>query len=313
MPRSQVRAHHERVDLGRVPPQHCALVRIRKNLRLHEVAGGEGLRERTRLASIVERVLVKLLGFVREVVADLRRVDIHAILARESEVLRELLESQALELATRNVVVLCENPRIDDVAAWDVIAAICDRAFCYLHARRTRAKLAAVASQLERHPMPPRASLQILEVEAKQVVPLDHIGITLLDNAHHLLEHRALVHLGALEQALETGRVGERDRDNAIALTRRRWKLKTRRYEGLDIELKAAQIGEVHPDEKSRTGEHQMLIDRIGEHEIWRVRRVGRLAGEVPQMAPGGFQSVQRIEGDENPVTEIAVEHARRV
>src|ERR1700722_18082645 len=116
---SQVRAHHQRVNLGRVPAQHSALVRVRKYLRLHEVAGGEGLRERAGLASIVERVLVKLLGLVLKVVTDPRRVDINAIFARQPEVLRELLQSKALEFATRNVVVLGKNPRIDDVAAGD--------------------------------------------------------------------------------------------------------------------------------------------------------------------------------------------------
>ena len=127
--------------------------------------------------------------------------------------------------------------------------------------------------------MAARASLEVFKIEAKQVVALDDIGIALLDDAHHLLEHRALVHLGALQQPLETGRVGQRDRDYTIALARRRRKLKPRRYVGLDIELQSAQLGEIHPDEKCRPGQHQMLLDRIGEHEIWRVRRVGRLAG----------------------------------
>ena len=147
MPGRQIRAHHERVNLGRVPAQHRALVRVRKYLRLHEVAGREGLGERARLASIVERVLVELLGLVLEVVADFRRVDIDAILARQPEVLRELLQPQALEFAARNVVVLREDPRIDDVAARDVVAAVRDRAFRNLHPRRTRTKLAAVTSE----------------------------------------------------------------------------------------------------------------------------------------------------------------------
>src|SRR5271156_3803889 len=112
-----------------------------------------------------------------EVVADLRRVDIDAILARQAEVLRELLESEALELAARNIVVLREDPGVDDVAAGDVVAAIGDRALRDLHPRRPRTKLAAVASQLELHAMAPRARLEVFEVEAKQVVPLDHIGV----------------------------------------------------------------------------------------------------------------------------------------
>ena len=54
-----------------------------------------------------------------------------------------------------------------------------------------------------------------------------------------------------------------------------------------------------------------MLLDRIGQHQVRRVGRIGRLVGNVAQMAPRGIQRVERIEGDENPVAEIAFEHAR--
>src|SRR5260370_41591758 len=101
--------------------------------------------------------------------ADLRRIDINAILARQPEMLRKLFKSQALQLSARNVVMLREDPRIDNVAARDVIAAVGDRTLRDLHPRRTRTKLAAIASQLQRHSMAPRASLQIFEIEAKQV------------------------------------------------------------------------------------------------------------------------------------------------
>ena len=221
MPGRQVRAHHERVNLGRVPAQHRALVRVRENLRLHEVTGRERLRKRARLTRVVERVLVELFRLVLEIMADLRRVDIHAILARQPEMLGKLLQPEALQLAARNVVVLREDPRIDDAAARDVVAAVSDRTFGNLHARRPRTKLAAIAPQPERHPMAARPRLQVFEIEAKQIVPFDDVRIAIMDDSHHLLEHRALVHLGALEQALETGRVGERDRDHPVALARR--------------------------------------------------------------------------------------------
>src|SRR3984957_13571218 len=100
--------------------------------------------------------------------------------------------------------------------------------------------------------MPARASLEVFEIEAKKVVALDDVGIALLDDAHHLLEHRALFHLRALEKQLEAGRVRQRDRDNAVALARRRRKLKPRRYVGLDIKLEPPQLGEIHPDKKCR-------------------------------------------------------------
>src|SRR5208282_6336106 len=107
---------------------------------------------------------------VLEIVADFRGVDIHTVRARQTEMLRKLLQSQALQLAARNVVVLCENPRIYDAAARDVVAAVGDRTFGNLHARQPCAKLAAIAPQLERYPMAARPRLQVFGIEAKQIV-----------------------------------------------------------------------------------------------------------------------------------------------
>ncbi len=90
--------------------------------------------------------------------------------------------------------------------------------------------------------MTPRASLEIFEIEAEQVVSLDHVGVALADDAHQLFEHRALVHLGAAEQALEAGRIGDRDCDHAVALTRGGGKLEAFRDVGLDIDLHPHQV-----------------------------------------------------------------------
>ena len=139
MPRRQVSAHHQRVDLGRISAQHRALVRVREYLRLHEVTGRQRLGQRARLTGVVQRILVELLRLVFEVVADLRRVDIHAILARQTEMLRKLLKPQALQFAARNIVVLRQDPRIDDAAARDVVAPVGDRSLRYLHPRRAGA------------------------------------------------------------------------------------------------------------------------------------------------------------------------------
>ncbi len=123
---------------------------------------------------------------------------------------------------------LRENPGIDNAAAGNVVAAIGDRAFRDLHPRRAGAKLAAAASESQRNLVTTGARLQILEIKPKKVVPLDDVGIALRDDLHHFLEHRALVHLGAFEQSFESGRVGQRNRNHAIALARRRRELKSR-------------------------------------------------------------------------------------
>ena len=126
MARGQVGAHQQGVDPGRVPAQHHVLVGVRKNLRLHEIAGREQLGKRGGLAHVAHRVGEKLLGAMLEIVAHACRVDIDAVGGGYVKMLRQLLQPEALELAARDIVVLGKDPGVDDAAAADVVAAVCD-------------------------------------------------------------------------------------------------------------------------------------------------------------------------------------------
>ena len=137
-----------------------------------------------------------------EVVADARGVEIDAVGGGHVKMLRQVLQPEAFELAARDIVVLRENPGVDEAAAADVVAAVRDRALGDLQARGARAHLAAVAPERELHPMAPGARFEVFEVEAEQVVALDHVGVALGDDPHQLLEHRALVHLVAAHHVL---------------------------------------------------------------------------------------------------------------
>ncbi len=80
----KVGAHHQRVDLGRVPAQDRVLIRIRKNLRLHKVAGGERFRDVAGLAHLFERGLKERLAIVVEVMARSRSIEVNTALARHA-------------------------------------------------------------------------------------------------------------------------------------------------------------------------------------------------------------------------------------
>src|ERR1700731_4011936 len=112
-----------------------------------------------------------------EIVADARGVDINAVGGAHAKVLRQFLEPEALQLAAADIVVLGEDPGVDDAAAADVVAAIRDRALGDLQARGARAHLAAVAAEREFDPMAPGARFEILQIEAEQVVALDYVGM----------------------------------------------------------------------------------------------------------------------------------------
>ena len=135
--------------------------------------------------------------------AHARRIQINPPRARQPEMNREILQSEAFQRAARDIVMLREDPRVDNAAAVNVVAPKRDRSLCNLHPRGPSAQAAAVASQRELHPMAPGALFKIFQVEAKQVVPLDHVGIAFAHDPHQLLEHRALVHRVAAQHALE--------------------------------------------------------------------------------------------------------------
>ena len=91
MARGQVGAHQQRVDPGRVPAQHHVLVGVRKNLRLHEIAGREQPGQRRGLAHVAQRVGEKVLGAMVETVAHAGGVDMDAIGGANVKMLRQFL------------------------------------------------------------------------------------------------------------------------------------------------------------------------------------------------------------------------------
>src|SRR5439155_1322814 len=162
----------------------------------------------------------------------------------------DVLEPERRQVARADVVQLREHPRVDDVAAGDLVAAEADRALGDLQPRRPGAQRAATAAPPQGHAVPPRARLDVFEVEAEDVVAFEDVGIALADEAPALGQQRRLVQSVAAQDMAEAGRVGERDGDDAIALAGRRGELVALRRHDLDVERQASQVAEAQAAER---------------------------------------------------------------
>src|SRR4029077_6397398 len=101
----------------------------------------------------------------------------------------------------------------------------------------------------ERDAVTARASLEILEVEAEDIVAFDDVGIEPPHDSHALLEQGRLVEVIAADHLAKAGWVGESDRRDAIAGGSRAGKLEALGRHRLDVEREASEVRESHPAE----------------------------------------------------------------
>ena len=140
----------------------------------------------------------------------------------DAEVAREVLQAESGQVTRAGVVELGEDPRVDDVAAGDLVAAVPDRALGDLQSGDAAAQALAAAPPGQGDPVQAGPRLEIFQIEPEDVVPLDHVRVALADEARALLEQRPLVEPVAAHDVAEAGRVGERDGDDPIARAARR-------------------------------------------------------------------------------------------
>ena len=272
-PVPKVLAEQKGVDLGRVSSQDGGLIVKRQELRLREVGRREQVGDRQGLGRVVEGVAHEALGIGGPEARDVGRVDVGPIGRGDAEVPRDVLEAERRKVARPEVVELREDPGIDDVAASYLVAPVADRALRDLQAGRVAAEGLAPTTPGERRAVLARAGLQVLEVEPEDVVPLDHVGVPLPDQARALLEQGGLGEPVAPEDLAEARRVGERDRDDPVGRTRRVGKLEALGGQDLDVEREPAQGVEPEPEEGRPPGEQQVLVHGVVEEAE---RRVGR-------------------------------------
>ena len=116
--------------------------------------------------------------------------------------------------------------------------------------------------------MAPGARLEILEVEAEDVVALDDVGVALRDEPAALDQQRALVEHVAADDVTEAGAVRQRHRDDAIAFARGIRKLEALGRDDLDVERQAAQLAEAQAAERRASGEEQVGVRRVAGKEV---------------------------------------------
>src|SRR5262249_12062108 len=147
--------------------------------------------------------------------------------------------------------------------AGDLIPAKPDRSLGDLQSRRPAAQQAAVATPPERHIVSPRTRLEILEVEAEDVVPFDDVRIALANQTSAFGQQRRLVESIAAEHVTKPRRVREGDRDDAIPGPGRGGELIVVGRDDLDVERQTSKISEVQCAEGGAPGGEQILVHRI--------------------------------------------------
>src|SRR5579872_83662 len=135
--------------------------------------------------------------------AGARSIEVDTSFARHLEMPGEFAQLETFELAAADIVMLRENPGIDEIAAVGVKAAVRDGALGYLQVRRTRIHHAAVESERELDAKIERAMFEVFEIRSKKIVPLDNVRIALGDDSHQLGEHRAFIHRVTANHVLE--------------------------------------------------------------------------------------------------------------
>ena len=214
-------AEEERVDPGGVAAHDHVLVVVGKNLRLDEVARAEEIGDGARFAHGAEGALPETVGvfeigaleFLAAERGDLRLVG-------EAEVLRHVDPLEAGEAAHADIVKLREQKRVDEMPAIDRELRIIDRLLRDLEPRGTRAEETAAPSPIEFHFRFARAGHEIRQIEAKEVMAFDHIGVAFLDDGGQALERGALgfFHVGRIDhdQFFPAAVIGERNAHEVI-------------------------------------------------------------------------------------------------
>ena len=286
-PAVEVLPQEERVDLGGVAPEDHRLVVEGQRLGLDEVGRGEDGRQRQRLQHVVARVGHEPRRLLAEDARDVVRWQIGAVRRRHAEMARHVLQAVGREVAGGHIVELGEDPRVHDVPAHHPVAAVGDGPLGHLHAGGMAAERRAVTAPREDDAVAPGAGLQVLEIEAEDVVPLEHVGIALANEPGALLQERGLGHLRARQDRAPARRVGHRDGDDPVGLARRVGELEARRRQHLDVHRHAHDLAEGHPAERRLPGPEQELVGRIPEEAVRGIRGPRGPARDFPAMVAG--------------------------
>ncbi len=180
----------------------------------------------------------------------------------------QVLEVVGLEIAVRHVVHHRKVQRIDHMPSEEVVPGIVDDPFSQAEPARPLLRRRAAAPERQPHLVPLRARLEIRQVEAAEVMPLDHVGVAFRNRPHERFDQLFFAHRILRQRQLPAGGVAHRNNDDLVPRTVRIRKVEARRGPDFEVELKPPQFPEFHPGEQPRLLLLQNLLRVIPEDEI---------------------------------------------
>ena len=196
----------------------------------------------------------------------------HAATADDAEMPRGVLQPEALQFARADVVELEQQERVDDVPPAHLELGIIDRLLRDLYTRGSGGQQRAVAPPRELDLVPLRAGGEVGQVELEEVVPLEHVRVAFLDDGVEAFERVLLAfdRHGPVDHddLLPARVVAHGDGHEVVAGPLGVGELVALRAIRLDVDLHAAQFGEIHPLEQRPARGGQVLLDGIVEREI---------------------------------------------
>ena len=171
-----------------------------------------------------------------------------------------MLEVVGLQIAVRHVVEHRKMQRIDGVPAVEFVAGVVDQPFGDGEAAGAFPGRGAVAAEGELELVPSGAGFEVGQVEAADVVPLDHIRITFGDDFEKRLNQLLFAHRLLRKPRFPAGRVAQRDDDDLIPRAVGIGEIVSRSGQRLQIEGEPPQFGEAHGAEEAGFRFEQRLL-----------------------------------------------------
>ena len=283
MARLEIFRGEERVDPRRIAAHDAVLVADRKELRLIEIARGEDFRKSPGFPHVVERVFQQGLPVVFPRLRNIRAVHIRAVRRRHAEMLCGIFEIVAFQRAVNRIVEEQQMKGVRHVPAVDVEPRIVDGPFRDAEARGAFRGNGTVPPECELHLVPFCTLLDIRQIKAEDVVPLQNVRITLPHGGDKRLEQFLFRRIFIqTDDFLPAGAVGHGNDDDPVLLPLRIREIELRRTERFDIELHPADLRKGHSVEQTHVFRHERLLDHVREQTVRCARRAGGYARDAP-------------------------------
>ncbi|NBW64904.1 efflux RND transporter periplasmic adaptor subunit [bacterium] len=236
----------QQVDLGRGAAERRLLQQRREGPDLLEIGRQQLIRQSLRLAQVVLKVRAEPGPVVPKRILNLAALDVcplRAVLVRDPEIDRHLLEPIGRQLPGRDVVELDEQVGIDHGAPGQVAAGKINPTLGHLQPGVAKCGPLPVAAPRARNLQAPATLPQVVQVELEDVVALDDVRIEARERRIQRLEESFLRRIGhgLQQEEFVAPRAAQADRQHAILRLRRIGKVAARGAR-FDVELATAEL-----------------------------------------------------------------------